>query len=69
MVTICPFCEKPCTNSDACPHFIGWTEDGKAIQPRKNIHSPMVNDGNILPTDVILNTGVSARVFRDVMFS
>ncbi len=65
----CPFCDLLCASGQACEHFIGWTDDGKTIESRKPLSGKLVNDGKILDSDVLVNTGVSTRVFRDVMFS
>ena len=53
----CPICGQPNT----CKHFVGWTDDGLKIEPR--IGKPRILD-NVLPTDIIVNTGVTARVYR-----
>lgn len=61
----CPICKGP----DDCRHFIGWLEKGKLVE-RKPGRSPIVtaDDGGPLPTDVLVNTGVSTRVYRDWVF-
>lgn len=61
----CPFCEataKPSGNY--CGHFIGWTNDGKILEPRDNAIARVV-----LPTDAVVATGVSLRVYRDWVFA
>jgi hypothetical protein len=52
----CPFCGS----DDYCPHFLGWTEDGRTFsRPR-----PFPEKEEIRATDRIVKTGVSARVYR-----
>ena len=53
----CPFC-----NADQyCPHFLGWTTDGKTVdEPRRSWDEKQP----IQPGDRIVTTGVSARVYR-----
>ncbi len=56
---LCPICREDCTANKACAHFIGWTEDGINIVPRVQFYG-----GKVLDNDLIIKTGVSARVFR-----
>jgi hypothetical protein len=58
---MCPFCRKP-----ECEHHIGWTEDGKTIDPKKPGEGA---PREVLPTDKLVNTGVSCRVYRDWVFA
>ena len=61
----CPFCNAEMNPQPPyCAHFIGWTDDGRTWIDRK--------DGQtrpLLATDRLVKTGVSVRVYRDVMFS
>lgn len=57
----CPFCQ----NDDlppTCQHFIGWTDDGKTLEPSDQ--SKLKKGTAIKQTDIIRTTGVSARVYR-----
>jgi hypothetical protein len=59
----CPFCGS----HGHCPHWIGWTEDGKTVEPRAMIlgqHATMAALGSVLETDRIVKTGTTARVYR-----
>lgn len=53
----CPYC-----GGNDCRHFIGWTEDGKDIEPRKPGPSQPV-----LPTDKVVSKW--GRVYRDWVFA
>jgi hypothetical protein len=55
---LCPFCESP----GECRHLIGWTEDGRTVELRLGIVAGKKTE--LLPTDQIIKTGVSARVYR-----
>lgn len=61
----CPICQGPA----GCRHFIGWVEQGKLVERRPG-RSPLVTagDGGPLPTDVLVDTGVTTRVYRDWVF-
>lgn len=55
---LCAICEEP--GRDCEIHFLGWTEDGKTITRE---HDKVV--GTVQAGDVLVNTGVSCRVYRD----
>lgn len=56
-----PFLLCPLCRAEECPHFIGWTSDGRTIECRdgKGVYEPL------RPDDVTINTGVSTRVYRN----
>lgn len=60
----CPFCRG---RAD-CEHHIGWSDDGVTIDPKKPFPSNAA-PRKVLPTDVLVNTGVSTRVYRDWVFA
>lgn len=61
---LCPFCgEKDCR------HFIGWTDDGRTIELRKETVGSPHRFQKLLDTDRTVNTGVSTRVYRDWVFA
>lgn len=55
---MCPYCDSP----GDCRHLIGWTDDGKTVELRLGIVAG--KKVNLLPTDRVITTGVSARVYR-----
>jgi hypothetical protein len=55
-----PYCPI-CAETD-CEHFIGWTNDGKTIEFRGN----KIANEPLQETDLIVKTGISARVYREV---
>lgn len=55
----CPICGE-----EECSHFLGWTEDGRTIGDPVQGRSALVDPEPIQPSDRIVNTGVSARVYR-----
>lgn len=59
----CPFCGQ--RGIEYCDHMIGWTEDGRMIEMRKE----SLGRQPLLPTDRTVNTGVSTRVYRDWVFA
>jgi len=67
MVNHCPFgcADEQLDKHGWCRHLIGWTEDGKTFEPRRN---PWQRQP-VLPTDRIVTTGVAARVYRDWVFA
>lgn len=63
---MCPFCTKQ--GQFPCSHFVGWTEDGRSI-PAATVYGKGEKTFHYAPqlirdTDVVVKTGVSARVFR-----
>jgi hypothetical protein len=58
----CPVCRGPLE----CEHFIGWFEKGKLVARDQGRRPPKTAaDGGPLRTDILVNTGVSTRVYRD----
>lgn len=61
----CPFCGSELNPTPPyCRHFIGWTDDGKKLEQREPCFAKP-DERTVLPTDLLLHTGVSVRVFRD----
>ena len=52
----CPICGKK-----ECDHFLGWTEDGRHIEPKPGLKFRHLVIGQ---KDQVIKTGVSARVYR-----
>lgn len=51
----CPLC-----GGQDCPHWVGWTEDGRhVITPAPSPERQVVRDG-----DLTVQTGASVRVYR-----
>lgn len=58
---MCPWCKEK-----TCPHFAGWTEDGRTLEP---LASAMPDKDRVIRSDDrCVNTGVSCRVYRPVEF-
>jgi len=57
----CPFC--PADAQVPCPHFLGWTDDGRHVTERPRGKRDLAAEP-IRETDRIVMTGVSARVYR-----
>jgi len=59
-VLACPIC-----HCRQCSHFVGWTEDGRTLEhATKLTRLGAVAVEEVLPTDTVVKTGVSARVYR-----
>lgn len=56
----CPICRGPAD----CRHHIGWTDDGRTMEPRSP-YPANAAPRTVLESDVMVNTGVSCRVYRD----
>lgn len=57
----CPFCGADLDRNNPCPHFVGWTSDGREI----DVADPDGPHGaRVLPSDHLVKTGFSVRVYR-----
>lgn len=58
----CPICGIADDVGD-CSHLVGWTDDGKTIV---DAYATPILETEVLPTDKLVNTGISCRVYREL---